>query len=548
MRSSLLVLALFLCGHFASAQLPVIKGRSEAHAGMLYYDSDRAQDRKERSYLYTISPDSAACLQLDFTLVSDPGDGNFIRLYAGKDPSAPLLEQLGSGSGSRLLQFPGKVLTVEFLRVGEALASTWTLSWRSDRQGGCILPGTQRDSCPDVQDICGPSFSENFHYFGPRPGGSTAIEGACIDGPHHSSWYRFMAVRDGDLQFKITPHNGRDDYDWVLWQVRGDSAPDCPSRLSVDQQSACNHAAGRGISGSTGMALSGNSLRASSTDNPFSRTIAARKGDVFFLLVDDYSQHSQGFQLDFNDVVLACENPRRDFLPLAHKPPLAGKPIVPAQNQFSRYTRILRIDLGEKSNQALQQCSLPWAAVADLPGSKPLDADGRLVGPGIGGALLTGLKYGCYPAYAAHDHASPVHFGDILVVAGAEGDWEDSDGKLEGFNEVLELIVDEVFDRTSGRKRQQIRMVRLVWRDSNPGLPERNVALIQFEDVVSLLDRLELPNPHNEASSMTALDFLNGQMYNAINISQRSKPNRSLEEASFERSKEIEYEDYRWDY
>ena len=546
MRETLWALLGLFLFQTTTAQLPVIKGSSSAHAGMLYYDVAQAKDLRERRYSYTISPDSAACLRLDFTLVESPPDLDFIRVHSGTDNAAPALVELGGQKGSQLFQSDGSPITVEFLRQGPAVQSTWTLSWRSDRLAGCAEGGSRPDDCPDVQEICGPTFTETFHYFDAK-GTAKAIEGGCLDRPHHSSWYKFVAARAGQLQFTITPRNGFDDFDWVLWQVPADSAPACPADLGADYQRACNHAGGRGSKGSTGMSPVGRLRESSTLGNPFSSTVPANKGDVFFLLVDDYSQHSQGFQIDFNEVVLDCRNPDRDFLPLDHKPPRT-KPMVPKQNQFSRYTRILRIDLDEKANVPLRDCRAEWRAFEALENVKAGEGEGQMAGAGVAGALLTGLKYGYFKAYAAHDHATPVHFGDVLEVAGKEGQWETPNGELDRFNHVLELVVDEIFDRNTGRKKQQIRLVRLVWWRHDLGLPEQNVALFQFPEVAPVLDRMFLPNPHNEAMEISALDFLKGQMYNSINLQQGSKANRTLDEAAFEREREINAEDYRWDH
>ena len=49
-------------------------------------------------------------------------------------------------------------------------------------------------------------------------------------------------------------------------------------------------------------------------ENPFCKALPVEKGEVFFLLIDDYSRHSTGFRLHFNEVVLQCDNPKSDFL------------------------------------------------------------------------------------------------------------------------------------------------------------------------------------------------------------------------------------------
>ncbi len=576
MTRALFALILFaLLPSLLPAQAKVVRGNSDAQSGMLYYDIEKATDQQKKRFLYTICPEEIHCMQLDFTLVQSALEADFIRIYPGVDASEEPIQSFGGITRDKLFQFNGNCLTVEFLRDEQGLNSAWTLLWKSEKEGECIRSGKKDDDCPYITEICGPVYQETFKYFKESQVASQAVFGSCLDQPKRSSWYKFQAQQDGPLAFAIKPANGKDDYDWVLWRADSTWANPCPDSLLLTQKLACNFAAGLGSAGSTGMNTFGSTLETTASGNPFARPVDAKKGDIFFLLLNDYSRQSQGFSIKFNEVVLACENPVRTFVAINHAV-VSGQPKVPVRNQFSRYTAILRIPLNEKNNQPLGNCDageVAWDELVSglerplvrgtenpLGGSerqlarapeKPLEAGLRIPGTGIHAAILNGLKLGRYQGYSCEDMASPVHYGDMLDFAslqlGEEVNWERPDEALAGFGNYIELIVDEIFDRTTARRRQQIRMVRLVWSDESTNLPDYNIAVFQWEDIAGLLDQVSVPNPHNDVSSLSVKDFLEGQFYTSIHVHQRHRNNRTPEEAEDEAVKEIEFEAYHWD-
>lgn len=525
-------------------QLPLFEGTSAAPAGMFYYNKDKAQDQRPRRYIYRIAPDSTSCLLLDFSLIKSPGDKDFVKVWLPGDREQPLAT-LGGHHQSQLLQVESGAVEVEFLRDGYALPSVWTLRWRAGYGDACLEGGTSMSDCPDVQEICGPEFVEEFQYFR----SSQVSSGSEYSTPR--AWYRFVAQKDGDLMFRIQPRMALEDLDWELYRIPADSAALCPAELHDSLLVATNRAAGLGPRGATGMDLSGQRIRDAASGNPFSRRVLARKGDQFYLhLLPGLGRH-EGFRIAFNDVILQCTNPDRDFLPLGHRPP-SGRPQVPPQNQFTRFSRIRRIDLQEKANQPLA-----LAAVSDLDlnceGSpKRIDDNWNAVGQGLTGLLLSGLKYGRFPAYSAHDHATPVTYGDLVKQVGRwhgkRIGWDAPVETWDPLQQVIELVVEETFDRVSGRETQQIRMVRLVWSSDDPNVPDFNVALIRFEDILPYLHTVKVPNPHNDVASLSVASFLKGQHYSAVTVQQRDQASRNLEEAAHRDARELEFQSFRWDY
>lgn len=533
------------------AQVKVVRGSSDAQSGMLYYDISKATDQQEKRFLYTICPDQARCMQLDFSLIQSAIEEDFIRVYAGEGTESEPIQAFGGKTHDRLFQYNGSCLTVEFLRDSRGLNTTWSMLWKSEEEGECIRAGEKDVDCPYVTEICGPIYRETFQYFNQAQLSSQAVNGSCLDQPKRSSWYKFQAQQAGLLKFSIVPANGLDDYDWVLWRADTSWTNPCPDSLDLSQKIACNYAAGLGSVGSTGMSISGTSRETTASGNPFARPIEAQKGDIFFLLINDFSKKSQGFSIRFNEVVLNCDNPVRAFVPINHKI-VTGKPVVPTRNQFSRYTRILRINLNEKANQPIGNCNAGEVDWARLPSSsaKHLEPGVRMPGTGIHCSILNGLKLGRFQGYACEDMATPVHYGDILDFVESRGvstNWDMSVDAMSNFGNYIELIVDEIFDRTSARKRQQIRMVRLIWSAPETNLPDYNVAVFQWEDLVDLFDQVWVSNPHNDVNNLSLKDFIKGQMYSSINIHQRHQNNRTSEEAAHGEQKTLEFEAYHWD-
>lgn len=562
--------SVYTTGH---CQIPVVNGKSTTRSGMIYYDANLAEDKRDRIYCYTVCPDSAGCIYLDFNLirssqtassqVEGPSDGDqgkgvdFVRLYDGASPTAPLIGSFGTTLGTQFIQSSAGCITLEFTRDAAGLDAIWTVMWRSKATTECIRP-FEANPCANVQDICGPAFHENFHYFGQQSHSPSPPRSACVDQPHNATWYKFAIAQAGKLQFEIIPDNGLDDFDWVLIKADTKTPGECPKLPDAKARLACNSAAGRGHAGATGMDGRGQAFQVGSAGSPYCQPVSVEKGDLFYLFIDDYSQHSSGFSIRFNDVVMQCSNPHKDFLRIAHDQH-PGPASVDPRKSFSKYTRVLRIDLAEKANLPLAQSLLP-AHLYDLTRgteSKLLDADPSFSHDrGMVAALVNGLKLGRIRAYAAHDFQSPVHYGDLLELpmrnrqdssATWRNWWNPGKEDMDSYMQVMELIVDEVFDKISGIKRQRIRFIRLLWTDRDGKAPDYNVAVFNYEEVRNLLDQIPLDNRHNDAQQLTAKDFLETQLYQAVMVERSAKSLTSLQQSKFTGDQQVELESFIWE-
>lgn len=526
---------------------------------MLAYNVHEADDLVPKTYLYTLCPQNAACTSLDFTLLESAANQDFIRIFDGPDRDAPLLTHLGGKSGSRLVQASSGCLTFEFTRVEGALQSVWTALWQGAGEEDCINP-QRKNSGKFIQDVCGPEYRENRSLWrSSRP-----------DSNLPSMYtYRFRAARDGHLNFTILPDNEADDYDWELYTYL--PAPDTATADTGPQKVylARNFASGAGPGGATGMVSGGKGGQSHSLAkgayNPYHREVAVHHGWELFLNVHAGEPRCHGFRLLLNEAVLQCEQPVGELIQLSHE--IAHEnPRIPAQDAFSRSTQIWRLDLAAKANAGLADSPVSAESWSDLLGMADGGASdhGHLTATGLPGVLLTGLKAGLFPAYAAHDFKTPLHYGNLLELASrmnfsadsdsvpegqfsSGGDWWNPDPSyLEGFGNMLELIVDEAFDKNSGRRKIQIKYVRLVWSDWEGEQPDYNVAIFRYSDLKPALGRIRVRDFRNEARNISMQDLLESRAFEHVISWKSGNHSKTPAEGEYLRLRDQQLESYYW--
>ncbi len=131
--------------------------------------------------------------------------------------------------------------------------------------------------------------------------------GNCTGGEKNSMWLQVNIAATGDLNFTIMPNDGSNnsngaetDYDFLLWKMSGSgTTTDCPtiSSSSGTALAACNYDS----DGVTGVAPGGNAPAPINSwfDAAFEPTVNATAGDVFYLVIQNFSGSTQGFTVDF---------------------------------------------------------------------------------------------------------------------------------------------------------------------------------------------------------------------------------------------------------
>lgn len=128
----------------------------------------------------------------------------------------------------------------------------------------------------------------------------------CTTGERGSVWYKIDISANGTLLFDIIPNDydgtygTETDYDFVLWKVTGSGSTTCATINSTggDNEIACNYSA----DGVTGLSTDGNApSEYPSFGSAYETGITVIAGESYLLAVQNYSNSTSGFTLDFKN-------------------------------------------------------------------------------------------------------------------------------------------------------------------------------------------------------------------------------------------------------
>ena len=160
----------------------------------------------------------------------------------------------------------------------------------------CPPPPTPQDCSGGVTVCNSQSFSGNSSGSGTTQELNGTNSG-CLSIEHQSSWYFFEASAAGQVAFTISPANGTDDYDFAVWgPYPTGSTPSsiCPPTVAPLR---CSYAAG---GGNTGLLNGSGDNTEGAFGNRFVEDINVNVGDVFILVVDNFSASLSPFDLNWN--------------------------------------------------------------------------------------------------------------------------------------------------------------------------------------------------------------------------------------------------------
>ncbi len=138
---------------------------------------------------------------------------------------------------------------------------------------------------------------ENMHYVESLNGygqqleffGNARTDKNYIESEHNTIWYRFVVRRDCELEFEIIPNNPGDDYDFMLFKYEDDqnfcqdiiSKRNLPVRTNISRNNYRQQ-------GRTGLRVDAKETHyAEGTGSNFSKSLSAKKGDKFVLVLDN---------------------------------------------------------------------------------------------------------------------------------------------------------------------------------------------------------------------------------------------------------------------
>lgn len=170
-----------------------------------------------------------------------------------------------------------------------------TIQWACTSCGGgsgSVPP----ENCLGATTICDDNtFSGNSSGFGTQE--LTSSNEGCLSGEHQSSWYFFQATAAGTIEFDISPQNGTDDYDFAIWgpypstSTPGDICPPSSSPIR------CSWAAG---GGGTGLGNGATDQSEGASGNKWVAPINMNVGDVYILVIDNWSESNSPFDLNID--------------------------------------------------------------------------------------------------------------------------------------------------------------------------------------------------------------------------------------------------------
>lgn len=184
-------------------------------------------------------------------------------------------------------------------------------------EGSATYPASSGQACGTNISVCNSTISiGNPGYQGvgftcDDTGGSN-----CTTGERGSSWYTINIASPGTLLFNIIPNNyngvnctGESDYDFVLWKIAGAGATDCATISSSGGAGsvACNFD-GQGV---TGLSTDGTATASGFNacfNNAFEPGIAVVAGEVYALLIENFSGSTAGYTLDLSSVAAGTIN------------------------------------------------------------------------------------------------------------------------------------------------------------------------------------------------------------------------------------------------
>jgi len=124
-----------------------------------------------------------------------------------------------------------------------------------------------------------------------------------FDKEHNTAWYYFDVVYEGELVFEIVPQNPADDYDFLLFKSNGGNFSDTLKKKKILPIRTNISRSVKDLGGRTGLTdTSKDEFVPAGLGNPFSKSIHVKKGEHYYLVLDNVYKGGSGHTINFNYV------------------------------------------------------------------------------------------------------------------------------------------------------------------------------------------------------------------------------------------------------
>lgn len=158
--------------------------------------------------------------------------------------------------------------------------------------------------CFTAINVCTSNYSQNSANSGFGSVLDIAPNATCIDnGEANSSWFLFRVVNSGSFTFEIVPNNVNDDYDFVLFDLTGDS---CTSIADGSLSSIrCNYSS---TPGNTGLETGATGTQEPTAGPNQCSPMNVNIGEVYALLVNNFTGSTNGYVLSLGGSASVFDN------------------------------------------------------------------------------------------------------------------------------------------------------------------------------------------------------------------------------------------------
>lgn len=237
-------------------------------------------------------------VSINFSSFNTEAGFDYMIIFDGNTPSAPIIgSYTGTTSpGTVTSSAPDGCLAIRFMSDGSATRSGWSATVSCTSTPGSGGTGSPEDCnggggttlCSDA------TFSGNSSGAGSNELVAGSLLSGCLGFENEASWYYFSPSAAGTMEFSISPQNGTDDYDFAIWGPYAEVS--CPA-FTGDAPVRCSFS---GVNGNTGLLTGSGDNSEDEFGDSFVNPLNINVGDVYVMLIDNFSATASPFDLNFD--------------------------------------------------------------------------------------------------------------------------------------------------------------------------------------------------------------------------------------------------------